>query len=175
MFEPDVTAWGVAVRTAQAFVEAAPTVLCGVLVAGVLRRMVGADGVRRAFGGTGWGGIARGWAFGMLLPVCSVGVIPVARELRRAGVPGGTTLAFVLVAPLLNPISFLYGLTLSEPVVILTFAAVSLVLALVVGAVWDRLFPTEPAAPAADEALPAPGLKRLLAVQAGPGGRRSGR
>ncbi|MBN9522955.1 permease [bacterium] len=166
MPDSDVILWGIAVRTAQAFIEAPPTIVCGTLVAGDLRRMVGPAGVRRAFGSPGWKGIVKGWVFGKLLPVCSVGVIPVVRELRRAGVPSGTVLVFVLVAPLLNPISFLYGLTLAGPVVILTFAAVSLVLALVVGEVWDRFYPSDPsAAPtAADEPLPAPGLKRLLAV-----------
>lgn len=164
---PDLPALpaGVVTRTLQALIEAAPTILCGVLVAGILRRMVGADGVRTAFGAKGWRGIARGWAFGMLLPVCSIGVIPVARELRRCGVAGGSVMGFVLAAPLLNPISFLYGLTLSEPVFILAFSAASLVLALALGELWEYLDPTEAVTvPAGDEPLPAPGPKRLLAV-----------
>jgi hypothetical protein len=104
----------------------------------------------------------------MLLPVCSVGVIPVARELRRCGVAGGTVLGFVLAAPLLNPISFLYGLTLSEPLVIVTFTAASLVLALALGGLWERLDPAEAVtAEAGDEPLPAPGVKRLVAVVVG--------
>ncbi|MCS6865333.1 MAG: permease [Gemmataceae bacterium] len=157
---------GVAVRTGQALIEATPTLLCGFLVAGILRRMVGAAGVRRAFGTGGWRGVVRGWAFGMLLPVCSLGVIPVARELRRCGVADGTVLAFVLAAPLLNPISFLYGLTLSEPIVILTFAATSLILALILGQFWTYAFSNVPdTAPAESaEQLPAPGIKRLVAV-----------
>lgn len=159
---------GVAVRTGQALIEAAPTILCGIVVAGVLRRMVGAPGVRRAFGAAGWKGVVRGWAFGMLLPVCSLGVIPVARELRRCGVVDGTVLAFVLAAPLLNPISFLYGLTLSEPLTILVFAAGSLVLALLLGELWTRAYPPEPVPEGApqpgDEPLPAYGVKRLIAV-----------
>lgn len=157
---------GVAVRTGQALIEATPTLLCGLLVAGILRRMVGAEGVRRAFGTGGWRGVLRGWGFGMLLPVCSLGVIPVARELRRCGVADGTILAFVLAAPLLNPISFLYGLTLSEPIVILTFATTSLILALILGEFWTYAFPpaTNRARSETDEPLPAPGIKRLLAV-----------
>jgi uncharacterized membrane protein YraQ (UPF0718 family) len=157
---------GVAVRTGQALIEATPTLLCGLLVAGILRRMVGAQSVRRAFGTGGWRGVLRGWGFGMLLPVCSLGVIPVARELRRCGVADGTVLAFVLAAPLLNPISFLYGLTLSEPIVILTFATTSLILALILGEFWTYAFPqpTNSAPSETDEPLPAPGIKRLLAV-----------
>jgi uncharacterized membrane protein YraQ (UPF0718 family) len=159
---------GVLVRTGQALIEATPTVLCGIVVAGILRRMVGAPGVRRAFGAAGWRGVLRGWAFGMLLPVCSLGVIPVAREMRRCGVSDGTVLAFVLAAPLLNPISFLYGLTLSEPLVILVFALGSLVLALLLGELWNYRYPPEPVPEGApqpgDEPLPAYGVKRLIAV-----------
>jgi uncharacterized membrane protein YraQ (UPF0718 family) len=166
MTDINVILWGVLVRTAQAFIEATPTIVCGVLVAGILRYMVGAAGVRKAFGARGWRGVLRGWAFGMLLPVCSVGVIPVAREMLRCGVAGGTVLGFVLAAPLLNPISFLYGLTLSEPTVILVFTAASLVLALVMGGLWERLARSGESAHA-DEPLPPPGVKRLVAVAVG--------
>ncbi len=159
------------VRFAQAGIEASLTLVIGVVVAGVLRRMVGPAGTRRLFG-SGWKGLARGWLAGMLLPVCSLGVIPVAREMRRSGVPGGTVLAFVLAAPLLNPISFLYGLTLAEPTVILCFATASLALSTLAGFLWDRAFAGESAAQedatlaaAADaEPTPAAGAKRILAV-----------
>jgi uncharacterized membrane protein YraQ (UPF0718 family) len=160
--------WGFVLRTAQAFVEASPTLLCGLLVAGIMRRMVGPAATRRLFGGLGWKGLIRAWGLGMVLPVCSLGVIPVARELRRAGVSGGTILAFVLVAPLLNPLSFLYGLTLAEPFIICCFVAGSLLLALTAGLLWERWFPAQADAAAlartADEPLPAPGPRRLLAV-----------
>src|SRR5258707_8395993 len=113
--------WGVLVRSGQVAVESSTTLLCGLLVAGVMRRMLGAQGTRRLFGGSGWKGLFRAWAVGMLLPVCSLGVLPIAREMRRAGVPSGTILAFVLAAPHINPLSLLYGLALSEPVVGLCF------------------------------------------------------
>src|SRR5438045_5317561 len=132
--------WSVVLRTGQVAVEASVTLLCGLLVAGVMRRMLGAEGVRRLFGGDGWKGLLRAWGIGTLLPVCSLGVIPIAREMRRSGVPSGTILAFVLAAPHINPLSLLYGLTLSEPLVIVSFAAGSLGLALAAGAAWDRFF-----------------------------------
>lgn len=157
--------WSVFLRTGQTAVEAATTVLVGLLVAGVMRRMLGADGVRRLFGGAGAKGLLRAWAVGTLLPVCSLGVIPIAAEMRRCGVRSGTVLAFVLAAPHINPLSLLYGLTLSEPIVIVSFAVASLAVAVAAGAVWDLLLaraadtlPPEP------ETLPAPGLKRLVSV-----------
>lgn len=161
----DAPFWSLFVRTIQAFIEASPTLLCGLFVAGVLRRMVGAEGVRRLFGPGGWRSLLRAWGLGMLLPVCSLGVIPVARELRRASVSGGTVIAFALAAPLVNPLSLLYGLTLSRPAVILSFASASLLVALAAGWWWDRLFPAEAATEtAAPEQLPPPGPWRLASV-----------
>lgn len=157
--------WSVLLRTGQIAIEASTTLLVGLLVAGVMRRMLGAEGTRKLFGGKGWKGLFRAWGVGMLLPVCSLGVIPIAREMRRAGVPSGTILAFVLAAPHINPLSLLYGLTLSEPVVIVCFAAGSLVIALAAGAVWERFFARDADdVPPGDELMPAPGLKRLAAV-----------
>jgi hypothetical protein len=157
--------WGVLLRTAQAAVESSSTLLVGFVVAAVMRRMLGAAGTRRLFGGEGLRGLFRAWAIGSLLPVCSLGVIPVAREMRRAGVPAATVLAFVLAAPQLNPLSFLYGLTLSEPMVVVCFVAATMLLAVAGGEVWKRWFES-PAdtRPAGDEPMPAPGLKRLVAV-----------
>lgn len=163
--------WGFLLRCGQGAIEAALTLLVGVVVAGVFRRMLGPAGTRRLFG-TGPKGLFRGWLAGMLLPVCALGVIPVAREMRRSGVPGGTVLAFVLAAPLLNPLSFLYGLTLAEPVVIVTFAALSLVLSTLAGLLWDRVFARTTDAAESDELaqkadaepLPPAGLRRVLAV-----------
>src|SRR5262249_42877780 len=157
--------WSVVLRTGQIAVEASTTLLCGLLVAGVMRRMLGADGTRRLFGGPGWRGLLRAWGVGTLLPVCSFGVIPIAREMRRAGVPSATILAFVLAAPHINPPSLLYGLPLSEPLVIICFAIGSLVIALVAGAAWDRfLARDQDVVPPGDEPMPAPGPKRLAAV-----------
>lgn len=157
--------WSVLLRTGQTAIEASSTLVVGFFVAAVMRVMLGAEGTRRLFGGEGLSGLFRAWVIGSLLPVCSLGVIPVAREMRRAGVPSATILAFVLAAPQLNPLSFLYGLTLSEPVVIICFVFATMLLAIAGGEVWKRVFET-PAdtLPPGDEPTPAPGLKRLASV-----------
>jgi uncharacterized membrane protein YraQ (UPF0718 family) len=131
---------GFSLRLIQSLAEASPFILTGFFVAAVFRRFLGYDRTRRLFSGSAFGSLLRAWAIGMLLPVCSLGVIPVVIELRRAGVRGGTILAFAMSAPLFNPLSLLYGLTLSEPVAILSFAAASLVLVTLIGLVWDKLF-----------------------------------
>lgn len=155
--------WGALLRLVQAFLQASPFILTGLVIAGVFRRLLGYENTRRLFGEGTWRALPQAWAVGMLLPVCSLGVIPVVRELRKAGLSGGTILAFALSAPLFNPLSLLYGLTLSEPAVILSFALCSLVVITVVGLIWDRLFPHS--AGERVESPPVPyGIKRLLAI-----------
>ena len=110
--------FGMLLRLIQATLEGAPTLLIGVLLAGVFRHMLNAEGTRRIFGNGTWRSIPQSWALGMLLPVCSLGVIPIAYEMRRAGVSTGAILAFALTAPLFNPLSLLYGLTLSTPIIV---------------------------------------------------------
>ena len=56
-------------------------------------------------------------------------------------IAGGTILAFAMTAPLFNPLSLLYGLTLSEPFVIISFAFCTLLVVTAVGVAWGWLFP----------------------------------
>lgn len=165
--------WSILLRCTETCLAAAPFVLCGVFVAAIFRRFLGSANTRRLFGGGGFRGLLVGWLMGMLLPVCSLGAIPVVRELRRAGVPGGTLLAFALAAPLFNPLSLLYGLTLSEPTTILGFAFCSLIVVTLVGAIWDRMFP---GSGRAEPELPpvAYGPRRLLSLLSSMGREMTG-
>lgn len=164
MFEAALA--GGLLRVFQSLVQAFPTILIGLLVAGVFRRLLGYEATRRLFGGTSWRAIPQAWALGMLLPVCSLGVIPVLREMRRAGVSGGALIAFGLTAPLFNPISILYGLTLADPLVIFVFSLCSLAIVSVMGLVWDRVFPDPSSGAAPEPPAVAAGAKRMLAVGA---------
>lgn len=130
--------FGGAIRTGEALLAATPTLLVGLLVAAILRFYFDKAGVRRIFGGSTLRSLPQSWAIGMLLPVCSIGVLPILLEMRRAKVKPGAMSAFALSAPLFNPLSLLYGITLSRPYVILMFAAASLFLVTVVGWIWDR-------------------------------------
>lgn len=154
---------GGVVRFIQAIAEGSPTFLVGLVIAGVFRRLIGPEGTRRLFGGGTVRSLLQSWGIGMLLPVCSLGVIPVAYEMRRSGVSGGAILAFALTAPLFNPLSLLYGLTLSAPIVIIAFALCSLLLVTAIGFGWNRIF-GERKEPEPDDAAVAPGIKRMLAV-----------
>jgi uncharacterized protein len=130
---------GALVRAVQGLFSAIPTLLVGLLIAALLRYYLRTEGTVRLFGGSGLRSLAQSWLVGMLLPVCSIGVFPIIRELRRMGMRPGAITAFALSAPLFNPLSLLYGLTLSRPYVIIGFAVGSLAVVTVLGTLWDRV------------------------------------
>ena len=127
------------VRISQGIVACSPTLLVGLLTAVILRYYLGADGTRRLFGGDSIKSLPQSWLIGMLLPVCSVGVLPILFQMRAARVKPGAMTAFALSAPLFNPLSLLYGLTLSRPLVIILFAVGSLFVVTALGLLWDYL------------------------------------
>ncbi|TWU58757.1 putative permease [Rubripirellula tenax] len=137
--------FGGLIRVFQGFAQAAPTLLVGLLIAAILRNYLGPEGTRRLFGGDRWRSLPQSWLVGMLLPVCSIGVLPILFEMRRAKVKPGAMSAFALSAPLFNPLSLLYGLTLSRPLVIILFALGSLVVVTALGLLWDALSRKTPA------------------------------
>ena len=155
--------WGAALRLVQVFIFAAPWIATGFCIAAIFRVFLGPERTRNLFAGSGWRGILSGWVWGMLLPVCSLGVIPIVRELHRSGVKGGTLIAFALTAPLFNPLSLLYGLTLSDPLAIITFAGCSLLIVTCVGILWDRIFSvSEDVTEAAEVNVPQPSQAKIL-------------
>ena len=135
----DTTFWSAVLRISEALVAAAPFLVAGAVVAGLMRGMVGPDRLRRMLGVGHWSGPFRAWVLGILLPICSLGALPVARELQRAKVPSGTILSFVLVAPVLNPVSIIYGLSHIAVGTLGYFAIGTFVVSIGIGALWNRL------------------------------------
>ena len=135
----DTTFWSAVLRILEALVAAAPFLVAGAIVAGIMRGFVGPDRLRRMLGVGHWSGPLRAWGLGILLPICSLGALPVARELQRAKVSSGTILSFVLVAPVLNPVSIIYGLSHIALGTLGYFAIGTFVVSVGIGAVWNRL------------------------------------
>jgi len=77
----------------------APYLLFGFLVAGLLSVLVPPRLVEQHLGGRGPWPVVKAAAFGVPLPLCSCGVIPVAASLRRHGATRGATTAFLLSTP----------------------------------------------------------------------------
>ena len=158
----DVILLGGLCRAIQALASAAPTFLIGLFIAAIFRYYLGTAGTQKLFGGESLRSLPQSWLLGMLLPVCSVGVLPILREMKRAGVRAGAITAFAISAPLFNPLSLLYGLTLSRPAVIIGFAFASLLVVTVLGLIWDSLS-KQIAAPEPSDGFKPIGVSRLIA------------
>jgi hypothetical protein len=154
-------------RLIEGAAAAAPTLVVGLAIAAIFRFYLGPDGTRKLFGGESLRSLPQSWAVGMLLPVCSIGVIPILAEMHRARVRPGALSAFALSAPLFNPLSLLYGLTLARPMIVLFFAFGSLLVVTIVGAVWDaaaRRRGREPESDGGPVGSSIVGIRRLSAV-----------
>ncbi len=79
--------------------EMAPYLLFGFFVAGLLSVLISPKLIERHLGGRGLWPIIKAAAFGVPLPLCSCGVIPVAASLRRHGAGRGPTIAFLISTP----------------------------------------------------------------------------
>jgi len=90
----------------------APYLLLGFLVAGFLSVLISPELVERHLGGSGFAQVFKASLFGVPLPLCSCGVIPVAASLRRHGAGKGATTAFLLSTPQtgVDSIAVTYGL-----------------------------------------------------------------
>lgn len=93
-----------------------PFLLFGFLVAGLLSVLVRPETVERHLGGKGFWQVFKAAVFGVPLPLCSCGVIPVAASLRRHGASAGATTSFLISTPQTGVDSIMVTLSLLGPV-----------------------------------------------------------
>jgi uncharacterized protein len=132
--------------------QMSPYLLFGFLLAGILSVWISAKFVERHLGGRGLLPVLKASAFGVPLPLCSCGVIPVSMSLRQHGASKGATVAFLLSTPQTGLDNILVAYSLLGPVFAVACPIVTFVTGLFGGAVVD-LFDgreTAPRAPAAE-------------------------
>ncbi len=79
--------------------DMSPFLLFGFLVAGILSVAIRPELIEKHLSGEGISPILKATLFGIPLPLCSCGVIPVAASLRKHGASKGATSAFLLSTP----------------------------------------------------------------------------
>ena len=155
--------FGALLRILQALLQGAPFILSGICITALLERMLGLKDTKRLFGSNSIISLFQSWCIGMALPGCSLGVIPICHQMRASGIAIGTIFAFALSSPLFDPLSLLYGLTLSKPFTIFAFAGCSLVVVTLSGAIFDKVFPNTELQTQEQPEVPV-GIRRILAV-----------
>ena len=96
--------------------EMAPYLLFGFFIAGLLSVLISPQFIERHLGGRGIWPVIKASAFGVPLPLCSCGVIPVATSIRRHGASKGATTAFLISTPQTGADSILATFSLLGPV-----------------------------------------------------------
>jgi len=96
--------------------EMSPYLLFGFFVAGLLSALVSQSMVERHLGGRGLWPLVKASIFGVPLPLCSCGVIPVSMSLHKHGASRGSTVAFLLSTPQTGVDSIFVTLSLLGPV-----------------------------------------------------------
>ena len=92
--------------------EMSPYLLFGFGIAGLLSVLINAERVEQHLGGGGFWQVFKASLFGVPLPLCSCGVIPVSMSLHKHGASKGATVSFLLSTPQTGVDSILvtYGL-----------------------------------------------------------------
>ncbi|MDX2272113.1 MAG: permease [Cyanobacteriota bacterium] len=85
-------------------VQALPFLLLGVFVSGVLAVFVNEQKLMRWLPQGRWSSSLLGGSLGFFFPVCECGNLPVARRLVMKGIPPHFAIAFLLAAPVFNPV-----------------------------------------------------------------------
>jgi uncharacterized membrane protein YraQ (UPF0718 family) len=86
------------------FLEAAPFLLLGALVSSFLEVYCPQDRIGKFLPKGRITGVLFGLGAGMLLPTCECGVVPIVRRLLLKNVPAHVAAAYMLAAPVINPI-----------------------------------------------------------------------
>lgn len=83
----------------QLFLESAPWLLLGLILAGLLKVFVPMEWMQKQLGGHGFKTVLKAALLGAPLPLCSCGVIPAAVGLRRSGASKAATTSFLVSTP----------------------------------------------------------------------------
>ncbi|PLX85569.1 MAG: hypothetical protein C0614_04300 [Desulfuromonas sp.] len=130
---------GIAMECWQIFKEAAPFVLFGFFAAGLLKVLIPEKLITRHLGGKGFRSVLKASLFGIPLPLCSCGVIPVAVGLRRQGASKGATASFLVSVPETGVDSVAITWALLDPLMTIIRPVSAFITALVTGSLINLM------------------------------------
>ncbi|BCD62291.1 hypothetical protein NitYY0826_C1167 [Nitratiruptor sp. YY08-26] len=75
-------------------------ILFGLLIAGILHELVPEEFIKKHLGKDNIASVIKATLFGIPIPVCSCGVIPLAQALQKSGASKGSVLSFLISTPI---------------------------------------------------------------------------
>ena len=120
------------------FVEAVPYLLLGTLASGLVEIFLDREQMSKWISHRPIPAAITGALMGMVFPVCECGVVPLTRRLFHKGLPLPAGIAFLLAAPVLNPIVILStAAAFGWGAMLFWRLSLSLLIAVVVGLVFS--------------------------------------
>ncbi|MCS7087222.1 MAG: permease [Thermoflexales bacterium] len=154
------------------FIEALPFLLLGSLTSGLIAEFVSPEDVARFFPRPRAASALSGALMGLAFPVCECGAVPVVRRLYRKGLPTPAGIAFLLAAPVVNPIvlastyaAFGLGPVLGARVVLTVIVAVGIGLVIGTQPTLTRLLTPRTLLPVAGGAVEMMETRRTLTAR----------
>jgi len=111
----------------------APYILFGLLFAGILHELVPDSIVTKHLGQDNISSVVKSTVFGIPLPVCSCGVIPLATSIKKSGASKGATLSFLISTPITGVDSIMATYGIFGWIFTLYRAVTSMIIAMVAG------------------------------------------
>ena len=111
----------------------APYIIFGLAFAGVLHELVPDSIVTKHLGKDNITSVLKSTIFGIPLPVCSCGVIPLATSIKKSGASKGATLSFLISTPITGVDSILATYGIFGWIFTLYRALTSMIIAMVAG------------------------------------------
>ena len=131
----------------EILLDAAPFILLGFFVAGLIKALLPEELVARHLGGKGSGSVFKAALFGIPLPLCSCGVIPAAIGLKKQGAGKGATSSFLISTPETGVDSIAVTYALLDPLMTLFRPLAAFVTAVTAG-LLENLLPGSDSVPA---------------------------
>jgi hypothetical protein len=122
------------------FIEALPFLLAGVLASSAIHLFVSPDMVQRISPRAPVPAALFGAGLGMVFPVCECGSVPTTRRLLAKGAPLPLGVAFVLAAPVVNPIVIVstWVAFAGRPEIVIGRVALTALIAATIGVIIGR-------------------------------------
>ena len=116
---------------------------------GLLHVMLRPEFLQQSLGNTKLSSLVKATVSGMLLPICSCGVVPLALSLYYSGAYLGPTLAFLVATPIINPAAVLLALALLGPKLTVIYVITGFMLPMIIGVIGNKLGKNELVSPMA--------------------------
>lgn len=109
------------------------------IIAGLLHNLISPQRFQRSLGNTKISSLLKSTVSGMLLPICSCGVIPIGISMYFSGAYLGPVLAFMTSTPIINPIAVILSLGLLGPDVTIIYVISGFTIPMIVGILGNKL------------------------------------